>query len=176
MNGEGIELSGEPKKSIFRIYRDVRFSKNKEPYKRHVAAVLSRSGSKKESGGLYVHVEPGGCFVAAGFWQPEKELLRAWRQELVDQPGTFMGILHDLEDSGLQLVEHDVLKKPARGFDSPDPEIQEVLRHKSFLVSRPFEDTALNSPDFADDVITMARAAQPLLRFGWRLRTPRIGD
>ena len=65
-----LPLSGEPAKAVFRVHRDVRFSKEKRPYKTHCGASLSRTGRKLAPGLFYIHIQPGGCFVAAGFWHP----------------------------------------------------------------------------------------------------------
>ena len=71
----GSPLVGDPKRGIFRIYRDVRFSPDKRLYKTHAGAVLTRSGGRRDPGVLYIHVAPGGSMVAAGFWHPEPALL-----------------------------------------------------------------------------------------------------
>ncbi len=70
-----IPLRGDGKRSIFRLNRDIRFSKDKSPYKTHAGAVMTRSGSKKDNGLLYIHIDPTGCFTAAGFYMPEAPAL-----------------------------------------------------------------------------------------------------
>ncbi len=81
-----IPLRGDGKRSIFRLNRDVRFSKDKSPYKTHAGAVMTRSGSKKDNGLLYIHIDPTGCFAAAGFYQPEARGLAALRKAMLAQP------------------------------------------------------------------------------------------
>ena len=88
----GIPLSGDPKKAIFRVYRDVRFSKEKLPYKTHAGAILTRDGIKGASGVLYVHIDPEGCFLAAGFHNPDREQLAAIREAIYIAPDRFQAI------------------------------------------------------------------------------------
>src|SRR5215469_3197471 len=82
----GIPLSGDPQRSIFRIYRDVRFSPDKRLYKTHAGAVLTRSGSKRDPGLLYIHIEPGESMVGAGFWHPEPTILTRIRRAILADP------------------------------------------------------------------------------------------
>ena len=76
-----IPLRADGKRSIFRLHRDVRFAKDKSPYKTHAGAVMTRSGSKKDQGLLYIHIDPEGCFAAAGFYMPEAAELLSLRRE-----------------------------------------------------------------------------------------------
>jgi len=73
-------LTADPQRGIFRIYRDIRFSKDKSPYKTHIGAILSRSGDRKDQGVIYIHIEPSHCFLGAGFWKPDAATLRALRK------------------------------------------------------------------------------------------------
>lgn len=134
----GLPLTGDPKRSLFRIYRDTRFSKNKDPYKTHVGAVLSRTGSHKDNGVVYLHVEPGKAFVAAGFWRPEASLLRAWRGRMAEAPALFLEMARTLDTAGLALdYGHNALKRMPRGFEAlADTDVADYLRWKSFIVSR----------------------------------------
>ena len=76
----GLPLAGDPRRGIFRIYRDVRFSPDKRLYKTHAGAVLTRSGGRRDPGVLYIHVAPGESMAAAGFWHPEPALLARLRR------------------------------------------------------------------------------------------------
>src|SRR5438045_6895164 len=96
----GIPLSGNPMRSIFRIYRDVRFSPDKRLYKTHAGAVLTRSGGKRDPGLLYLHLEPGGSMVAAGFWHPEPPLLTRLRRAMLGDPDRFVEIAEALAAAG----------------------------------------------------------------------------
>ena len=88
----GLPLVGDPQRGIFRIYRDVRFSPDKRLYKTHAGAVLTRSGSKRDPGLLYLHLAPGESMVAAGFWHPEPDLLRRLRRAILDDPDGFLAM------------------------------------------------------------------------------------
>ena len=90
---DGFPLRGDPARGMFRIHRDVRFSKDKSPYKTHAGAVLTRSGSKGDPGLLYIHVQPGASFVSAGFYSPGKEFLHAWRTCIADRPEEFLDLV-----------------------------------------------------------------------------------
>lgn len=165
-----LPLTADPKRSLFRIYRDTRFSKNKLPYKTHAGAVLSRSGTSKESGVLYIHIEPGASFMGAGFWHPETPLLRAWRTKLAEAPALFETALDHLADRDLTLEHTESLKRMPRGFnDYAESDLADYFRAKSFLVRRAVSDEALQTPAFTDDVLQMAEDALPLLAFGWDL-------
>ncbi|GAB5517922.1 MAG: DUF2461 domain-containing protein [Rhodothermales bacterium] len=166
----GLPLQGDPKKSAFRIYRDTRFSKNKAPYKTHVSGVLSRSGSKKEPGGLYVHIEPGNVFAGAGFWAPETPLLRQWRTRMTDDPEAFLHMVEMLEGHGLTMSHRDTLKRMPRGFEAAaDTPIADYLKWKSFFVMKEFGDAAPQSPAFTEQVVDIIEQSLPLLTFGWEI-------
>src|SRR5712691_612415 len=96
----GLPLVGDPQRSIFRIYRDVRFSPDKRLYKTHAGAVLTRSGSKRDPGLLYLHLEPGDSMVAAGFWHPEPDLLGRLRRAILDDPAGFVAMADSFAASG----------------------------------------------------------------------------
>ena len=166
----GVPLTGSPKKSPFRIYRDTRFSKNKAPYKTHLGLVLSRDGNKDSPGALYVHVEPDHCFLAAGFWRPEGPLLRLWRERIANAPEAWLALVADLEADGLSLGTgpSDTLKRMPRGFEAlADSPAADYLRWKGTVASRDVPPEAVMSPSFADDVVAFARDALPLLAWGW---------
>lgn len=169
----GVPLTADPKDAIFRIYRDTRFSKNKAPYKTHIGAVLTRSGHRKEPGGLYIHVEPGGSFVTGGFWQPENRVLQRWRQKIEALPDPFLSMMQRVEKAGLDLESEEKLKRMPRGFQmDPDHPAAEYMRWKSFLATRRVSDAELTQPAFAEVVVETAVAALPLLEFGWDVEGP----
>ncbi|MGH2671548.1 MAG: DUF2461 domain-containing protein, partial [Actinomycetota bacterium] len=102
--------------SLFRIYRDVRFSKDKSPYKTHVGAHFPL-GKGMAAPGYYLHLEPGECFVAGGMWMPEPEVLQAIRQRIADDPSAWTKARGKLDHS------EETLKRPPRGFDANNPMI-----------------------------------------------------
>src|SRR6266852_9638936 len=105
----GLPLVGDPRRSIFRIYRDVRFSPDKRLYKTHAGAVLTRSGNKRDPGLLYLHLAPGESMVAAGFWHPEPPLLARLRRAIVADPEEFLTITGDLAAAGTPVASDDRL-------------------------------------------------------------------
>ena len=116
--GKGLPVRGDPSKAIFRIYRDIRFSKNKLPYKTHAGAVLSRSGARGEPGVVYIHIQPGNCFVSAGFWRLDPPTLTAWRRRMVDDPEEWLSIVEPYADGkdAAYMRTISALKTMPRGF------------------------------------------------------------
>jgi uncharacterized protein (TIGR02453 family) len=170
---ERIPLAGDPKRAVYRIYRDVRFSPDKSPYKTHVGAYLTRDGGREEPGGLYVHVQPGASFMAAAFYQIDPALLTRWRSAIMDDPKRFRAMLRGLDRAGLQLTkadDHDgSLKRLPRGFTDPPPDLEEYFRLRSFTVSRDLTDRDLQNAKFVEVAARFTKAALPLFRYGWSL-------
>ena len=166
----GLGVTADPKKSIFRIYRDVRFSKNKDPYKTHVAAVMARDSSKNPNGVVYIHIQPNNCFIGAGFWRPESKLLRAWRERMVDDPDGFIGIINQLGQKDTPVSGDESLKRLPRGFEAAaGSPIEPYLKWKSFVCSRQLPDKALQSPTLVQEMVKTAEDVQPLLQYGWEV-------
>ncbi len=163
-----IPLKGDRKASLFRIYRDVRFAKDKSPYKTEAGAVLTRGGAKNDVGLFYIHVSVQGSFAAAGFYQLEPERLARVRAAMVRTPKAWKQTLTKLEKNGLALSREYALKRNPRGFEGiEDEEIAAALRLKSIIVSRPLEADRLASPAVIDDLVAFAKDALPLLEWGW---------
>lgn len=163
-----LPLRGDPEQGLFRIYRDTRFSKDKRPYKTYIGAVLSRTGSRRDLGVVYIHVEPGESFLGAGFWKPGPTFLRRWRQRMRQQSETFREIVSQLQAHGLTLETDTALKRMPRGFeDAAHIPVAEYLRWNSFLVSQDVPDEAVLRPDFTQMVVHFAETVCPLLSFGW---------
>ncbi len=164
----GIPLTGDPKRSMFRIHRDVRFSSDKSPYKTHAGAVLTRDGTKNCQGLLYVHISPEGSFTAAGFYHPERDQLAALRQAIAASPERFQDLEKTLKKLRLFLSRDEALKRLPRGFeDVPAGPAAEALKLKSFVVHRDLSEDALGRPRLVKVITDFAEAALPLLRFGW---------
>src|SRR5215831_10279891 len=98
----GLPLVGDPRRAIFRIYRDVRFSADKRLYKTHAGAVLTRSGGRRDPGVLYIHVAPGESMLGAGFWHPDPALLGRLRRAILADPNGFLAIAARLAKAGCQ--------------------------------------------------------------------------
>jgi uncharacterized protein (TIGR02453 family) len=166
----GLNLTADPKKSIFRIYRDTRFSNNKAPYKTHAGAVLTRDGSHATSGGLYIHIEPEQCMMASGWWHPENSVVRTWRNAMSLDPDAFLRVVERLSSAGLTLESDEKLKRLPAGYEHHgDEPIAAFLKYKSYIVSRQLSDNALKKPDFVTAVVQMMQDCHPLLTYGWAL-------
>ena len=146
---------------LFRIYRDVRFSKDKTPYKAHFAGSFSRLG-KQLRGGYYLRIRPGESFLAGGFWEPNKEDLFRIRKEIEVDASEFREIL---EDKNFQhyfgnAFKGDELKTAPRGFDKEHPDV-DLLRKKGFIAVRNFTDDEVLSPNFSLEVDKSYKALRP---------------
>lgn len=169
LEANDLPLMAHPTRSRFRIHRDLRFTDDKTPYKTNVGGVFDRSGQKDENGVVYVHVEPGNCFLAAGFYKPSVSYLRPVRRRMAADPPRFFGVLDEMEERGLPVDSmDDTLTGMPQGFsDDQGNEIAPYLKWKHYLVRRSFSDEALQAPDFTEEVVQMTRDALPLLEFVW---------
>jgi len=164
-----IPLQSDPKRAIFRIHRDVRFSRDKRPYKTHIGAALTRSGEKMSPGVLYIHIDPKGCFAACGFYRPEPDALGAMRDAIAGDPAKFRHLISDLASRGLVLSpDEDALKRLPRRFETvTDPDVTDALRRRSFILRQKLTQAEVGRPDLVATVAGFAEAALPLLTFGW---------
>ena len=161
------DIDFNPKKSIFRIYRDVRFSKNKAPYKTNVAASFQIRGQKGpvEMPGLYVGIEPGEIFIGGGVYMPTGQQLKSIRHAIVSRPEDFLDVVHNKrfkkEFGG---IEGEKLQKAPLGYPKDHPMI-EHLRHKQFFVGKVYDDPVCLKAKFVDTVATVFRDTMPLVRW-----------
>lgn len=170
-------LKGDRKASLFRIHRDVRFAKDKSPYKTNAGAVLSRTGTKNDPGMLYFHVSAEGCFAAAGFWQPEPDALARLRATIVRSPKAWKTMVAKLAAGGLALEDEYAMKRAPRGYEAiDDPEIAAAVRNASFICSRDVPEARLASPKLVDDIVAFAKDSMPLLKWGWGAVVDARGD
>jgi uncharacterized protein (TIGR02453 family) len=155
----------EVKNCVFRIYRDVRFSKNKAPYKTNMGAYFVEGGKKSVKAGLYIQLEPGNSFIAGGCWMPAAPQLKAIRQEIDYNLNDFEKIV---KAKGFKKVFGDLsdtkLKTTPKGYNSDNPAI-DYLRQTSFIVTAKIDDI-----DFTSKAIVKKCAAQyklmlPFLKF-----------
>ena len=164
----GLPLVGDPKRGIFRIYRDVRFSSDKRLYKTHAGAVLTRSGGRRDPGVLYIHVAPRESMVGAGFWHPEPVLLARLRRAVLNDPDGFLAIASQLAAAGCPLASDDRLSRPPRGFEAAKgTPVADYVGWKSFTAHHPLSDTEMQSPTLVDRIADFARTVMPLLEWGW---------
>ena len=166
LKARGIPLAPSTKAPVFRIYRDVRFGHNKDPYKTNIGAALYPDGDKTRPGLLYVHVEPGRSFLAAGFHQPDTPRLRAIRAIIAADPAGFASLVATLEAGGLHLDDGEPLIRLPRGFEEhADSPIADALRKRSFITTRPLTDDDLGRRELVDITLHFAAAAHPLLAY-----------
>ncbi len=152
------------KKSLFRIYRDVRFSKDKSPYKNHFSGQLKRAG-KMLRGGYYFHLEPGNVLIACGFFQPNKDDLLRIRQEIAADAQPLRDIIEDSKfKKAFNGLEGEQLKTAPKGFDKEHPDI-DLLRYKSFYVMSKFTDEEALNRDFAKKVSDKFQIMRPYLNY-----------
>ncbi|WP_369048575.1 DUF2461 domain-containing protein [Tenacibaculum sp. UWU-22] len=159
---ENLEKHDEIEKfKLFRIYRDVRFSKDKTPYKAHFAGHFSRLG-KHLRGGYYLRIRPGESFLAGGFWEPTKEDLFRIRKEIEIDATEILAILNDenyVKYFGGKF-QGEELKTAPRGFDKEHPNI-ELLRKKGFIAVRNFTDEEVLSEFFLQEIDNSYKALRP---------------
>ncbi|MDG1572949.1 DUF2461 domain-containing protein [Robiginitalea sp. M366] len=150
------------KSKLFRIYRDVRFSRDKSPYNPHFAGSFRRAGTQRR-GGYYLRVRPGESFAAIGFWNPEpKDLLRI-RKELEVDAGPFREIIGAQDFlKAWGPIQGEQVKTAPKGFSREDPNL-DLIRLKQFIFTRPFADQEVLAPDFMLQVNHLYRAARPWL-------------
>lgn len=164
---DGVPLKGDAK-SIFRIHRDVRFAKDKRPYKTHAGAVMTRGGGKMEPGLLYIHVSAEGNFLAAGCHMPEPAMLGRIRAAIGRKPKDFEALMSELRKGKLVLGTESRLARLPRGFEAfKDTPLAEAIRLKSFIVEEPIEPAKLGDPKLTDHIVRFTRRAMPLLAFSW---------
>lgn len=155
----------EGKNCLFRINRDVRFSKDKSPYKTNFGASISPGGKKSGLAGYYFHLEPGKSFFGGGIWMPEPDKVKKIRQEIDYCFDEFKKIVHAKAFKGtfgdLYAGEDATLSRIPQGFEKDNP-AGEFLKLKSWLVMKEISDKELTSSSLIDDTVKAARALMPL--------------
>ena len=155
-----------PRKMGFRIYRDVRFSKDKRPYKVNMGAGFSPGGKMMQEPGYYIHLEPGKSFIAGGLYMPDPGNLAKIRQEIDYNPKGIQKILNDknFKKYFTGLDDFDRVKTAPKGYPKDHPQI-ELLKNKSFIVSHSFTDTEVTDKKFVKKVAQVSKAIKPLNEF-----------
>jgi uncharacterized protein (TIGR02453 family) len=163
-----VPLTGDPKRALFRIHRDVRFSKDKSPYKTNAGAVITRDGAKDSPGLLYVQVGGTGSFSGVGFYGPEPKDLAVIRHAIAGDPQRWLAIRSDLNEAGLDFSMGYAMARLPKGFeDHAGSPVAETLKLRNYIVSRPIPSDRLQDPDLVHDIVDFTLAGMPLLRFGW---------
>lgn len=152
-------------RSLFRIYRDTRFSRDKSPYKT-AAGIHFRhdSAANAHAPGFYVHIEPGACFVGVGIWHPDAPALRQIREHIVDDPKTWKKASRNAAFTGHYQLEGDALKRAPKGFDSDHPLIDD-LRRKDFIGVRRVPQSFITNPGLPRELADTFQRGVPLVRF-----------
>lgn len=149
----------DPKKCIFRINRDIRFSKDKTPYKTNFGALLGAQGRKTEGAGYYIHIASGHNFIGGGMYKPQPEMLAKVRQEIDYNSQDLIKILERPTFKKMfGKVQGEQLKTAPKGYPKDHPFI-ELLRYKSFYVLKEFEDADFEDKSFKDSVLSTYKEA-----------------
>lgn len=154
------------KDCVFRIFRDVRFSKDKTPYKAHFGAVFAKGGRKQLGCGYYFHLEPGGkSFAGGGIWEPETTVLKAIRQEIDYNFPEFEAIVAEKKFKKLfGSIQGEQLKKLPQGY-LPENPAAEYLKLKSFTVGHPVPDEALTEKKLQSEILDAFKTMKPFIGF-----------
>ena len=169
----GIAKFDEPigrltvKETVFRINRDVRFSKNKSPYKNNMACYFNQAGKNGLGAGYYLHIEPGKTFAAGGIWVPEPAVLAGIRQEIDYNYTDWKKIIENKvfkKTFAAGITSSDTLVRPPKGYDENNPAI-EFLKMKSFIVRKNFADADLQDKNFVTEVAKTFNTMKPLIDF-----------
>ena len=163
-DARGVPLSADPARSPFRIYRDVRFSKDKSPYKTNIGASFPWVGGGDASPGGYFHIEPGKAFVGGGMWHPETAALSAFRRLLDNNPDAIHAVIDDPAFVGtFGHLSGDRLTRVPSGYRSDHPE-SELLKLKDMTFGHRLSDADVYSPDLPDRIVSSLEKAVPVMR------------
>jgi len=154
------------KDCTFRIYRDVRFSRDKSPYKTNMGAYISRGGKGSPFAGYYVHLQPGESFLAGGVYMPEAEVLKKIREEIYYKAEDFKSIIHDrtFVKTFNEIDDPSKLSRPPKGFPVDFPDI-ELLKFKSYAVMHHVDDKRVLQDDYLDYAVNIFKVLYPLNNF-----------
>lgn len=155
----------EAKDCIFRIYRDVRFSNDKTPYKTYSGGYIAKGGRKGIYPGYYFHIQPGECFLSGGIYMPQPAILKAIRNEIYYHSDEYLSLINNPEfKATFRLFDEDKLKTNPKDFPK-DFEHIDLLRYRSYAPHLPFTDEQLLSSNLLDFVISKFRIMRPYNKF-----------
>ena len=151
--------------SLFRIYRDTRFSKDKTPYKTNVGAHFRHvAGRNAHAPGFYLHLEPGACFAGGGLWRPDSRALGRVRDAIVDRTDEWVSVTADASFRETFEISGHSLKRPPRGYDPEHPLIDDIKR-KDFVAIANFTESFAAQPDFFRRFVAIVRTGSDFVRF-----------
>ncbi|ANJ00619.1 hypothetical protein A8O14_11365 [Polynucleobacter wuianus] len=162
-----VPLWGDPKRSLFRINRDARFSKAKHPYNMHASGLFTRTGDKHSPGVLYFRLDPLGSRCAAGYFQPETHILKKLRQGILENPKAWLSLERSLKRKGYELDYSHTLARIPRGFDDVPVEIERAIKLKGWVIRKQLPRSVVCSKNLINEVTSFAKDMLPLLSFGW---------
>jgi uncharacterized protein (TIGR02453 family) len=157
----------KPSSCIFRQNRDIRFSKDKSPYKTAMGAYMNKGGKKNPTAGYYFHLEPGNSFIAGGLWMPESSLLAKVRQEIDYNAEEWRSIVNDKHCRkyfNKELDQSQKLIRPPKGYSEDNPAI-EFLLLKSFIRTMPLEDKEVLSMKQTRIILSAFQSLKPMIDF-----------
>ena len=155
----------EPKKCLLRIYRDVRFSLNKDPYKKNYGIAFDVKGYGPTTPAYYLHLEPNNCFFGVGFWMPESKVVKSIREEIDYSSDEFLEVINDKAYQTIfSLSKEDTLKKAPKGYEIDHPMI-EYLRLKSFISIYPLKEEDFYKEDVENKLVNAFKVVQPFIQF-----------
>jgi uncharacterized protein (TIGR02453 family) len=164
LNTEDMIETPSGKKSLHRIYRDTRFSKEKTPYKTNWSGSFKRA-TKLRRGGYYFHLEAGNSFIAGGFWAPNPEDLKRFRDEVAFDAAALRKILKAKSFvNSFGTLKGEQVKTSPKGFDAANEAI-DLLRYKQFLLIRPFSDKEVLDPSFLKEAYATFRHTRPFFDY-----------
>ena len=164
MNKHDVIETPSGKKSLHRIYRDTRFSKDKTPYKINWGGSFTRA-TKKRRGGYYFHIEPGNSFVGGGFWDPEPKDLKRIRDEFAHDATPLRKIIKNKSFTNtFGGLLGDQVKTSPKGFNADDPAI-DLIRYKQFLLMHKFSDKEVLADDFLKQVNETFKKMRPFFDY-----------
>jgi uncharacterized protein (TIGR02453 family) len=158
----------EAKNCIFRIYRDIRFSSDKTPYKTHFGAYMAGLGGRTSPyGGYYLHIEPDNSLLSGGTWCPTPQMVKQLRKDIYDNANEFLGIMEDRKFKKLYGgLDGETLKKIPEGFPKDLPEkVENILKHKNFIVYCDKPDSFFDSKDWLDKAVDDFKILYPFNQF-----------
>ncbi|MBN2236301.1 MAG: DUF2461 domain-containing protein [Bacteroidales bacterium] len=157
--------SVEPKDCLFRIYRDVRFAKDKNPYKTNMGGFIVPGGKNSGNAGYYLHLEPENSFVGGGIYMPEAARLKAIRNEIYYSENEINEIINQKDFKNyFSKISGDALVRPPKGFD-PEFKSMELLKLKSYTMIHPIGNNDFNNPHLIQEMAKIFKAMYPLNTF-----------